>query len=68
MLREYSAASWLLMVLSQLLMLKLNSLFSESLKLEESTSDSQICGSSISAVEEIYEAFEEGVHDFEPKK
>lgn len=56
------------MVISQLLMLKLNSLFNESLKFEESTSDSQICGSSRFAVEEISEAFEEGVHLFEPKK
>ncbi|TRZ14954.1 hypothetical protein HGM15179_012150, partial [Zosterops borbonicus] len=43
-------------------------LFNESLKFEESTSDSQNYGSIISAVEEIYEAFEEGVHQFEPKK
>lgn len=56
------------MVISHLLMLKLNSLFNESLKFEESTSDSRISDSSISAVEEIYEAFEEGVHHFEPKK
>ncbi|KAF2975570.1 hypothetical protein EK904_012357 [Melospiza melodia maxima] len=49
-------------------MLKLNSLFNESLKFEESTSDSQICDSSRFAVEEIYEAFEEEVHLFEPKK
>lgn len=49
-------------------MLKWNSLFNESLKFEESTSDSQICDSSRSAVEEIDEAFEEGIHHFEPKK
>lgn len=49
-------------------MVKLKNLFNESLKFEESTSDAQICGSSRSAVEEIYEAFKGGVPHFEPKK
>ena len=49
-------------------MLKLDSLFSGSLKYEENASNSWICGSGMYAMEEVYEVFEEGVHHFELKK
>lgn len=56
------------MAIRWLLTLKLDSLFNGSLKFKENTSNSQICGSSVYAMEEIFEVFEEEVHHFEPKK
>lgn len=56
------------MIIRWILILKLDRLLNGSLKLKEKTSNSWIYESSMHAMEERYEVFEEGLDHFEPKK